>query len=184
MEATGSPDNSVHFYHTWHYTLQIATFTVISMWFEHRNSWRGRSANHAHAYQRVYVTAAMHMAALSHKKRESEGISHDSCSTQDCYTRNKLCDVHFYYTYLTLMTTTLCTLWVGDVNHTRKRNISSATHSTQAVIPLWGISHFNINSSYILQWHGQCNSSSSSSSSVWGRQLPTECTAAFRDLLY
>jgi hypothetical protein len=23
-----------------------------------------------------------------------------------------------------------------------------------------------------------------SSSSMWGRQLPTECTAAFRDLLY
>jgi hypothetical protein len=82
---------------------------------------------HTHTYQRVYVIAAMHMAALSHRKPEYEGTSHDSCSAQDCYERNKLCDIHFHYTHMTFMTTTLCTLGVGDANHTRKRNVRNST---------------------------------------------------------
>lgn len=55
MEATGSLDTYAHFYHTRYYMLQIATFTVISLQSEHRNSWIGRSANHAHTYQRVFM---------------------------------------------------------------------------------------------------------------------------------
>jgi len=67
MEAAGSPDTYAHFYHKRHYMLQTATFTVISMQFEHRNSWIGGSANHAHTYQRVFILLQQCTWQLYHK---------------------------------------------------------------------------------------------------------------------
>jgi len=37
-EAAGSQTLNTHFHHTRHYMLQTATFTAISVQFEHRNS--------------------------------------------------------------------------------------------------------------------------------------------------
>jgi len=90
---------------------------------------------HTHVSEGLYLTAAMHMAALSHREPESDGTSHDSCSAQDCHTRNTLCDVHFYIHDHSTYTG-------GGWCHSY--NISSATDSTRALIPLWGIPHFNI----------------------------------------
>jgi hypothetical protein len=156
MEAAGSPDTYAHFYHTRHYMLQTATFTVISMQFEHRNSWKGRSANHAHTYQRVFILLQQctwqlyHKASLNLMEHPMTGVVLRT-ALQETHCVTYIFTIHFYFH-------DHCSTYTGGwvmsfikhfICHRQYVGFNTTTRN----------STFQLNSSYILQWHGQCNSS-------------------------
>jgi len=117
--------------------LQTATFTVISLRFEHRNSWIGRNANHAHIYQRVFILQQQCTWQLYH----TESLNLMQHPMTAVVLRIAIQETHCVMYIFKFMTTTLHTVGGGWCH---SYNISSATDNTRALIPLQGIPHFNV----------------------------------------